>query len=244
MTSSETRADSAGGGRSAPVGILRRACPADKNALVEVCRRSFRASLRWRCVPRAARQWWQYVLATGAAETYVFASDKEVKGFCVLITDAQLWARESQSRRMPLLSTLLVAPLHPTVMGAKILRRFAVASGRANPRAVAAARKWPRPRSWIELIAVDPTMRGRGVARMLLLACEARTVELGGAVIGLSVDADNDAAIRLYEAEGYSIASVTASRRVYRKSLSSPGGPNTGSSGCRNDLSSDCGHSA
>ncbi len=53
---------------------------------------------------------------------------------------------------------------------------------------------------WIATIGVDPLYRRRGIGRELLRACEAR---LKTPRIRLSVRASNDAAIRLYEQEGY-----------------------------------------
>jgi len=61
----------------------------------------------------------------------------------------------------------------------------------------------PRPSqgfSWIATIAVLPEYRQRGIGRALLVACEA---QLKTPRIKLSVRASNQAAINLYEHEGY-----------------------------------------
>jgi ribosomal protein S18 acetylase RimI-like enzyme len=61
----------------------------------------------------------------------------------------------------------------------------------------------PRPSegfSWIATVGVLPEYRRRGIGRMLLRACEAR---IKTPRIRLSVRISNDAAIRLYEQEGY-----------------------------------------
>ena len=61
----------------------------------------------------------------------------------------------------------------------------------------------PRPAdglAWIATIGVAPEFRGRGIGRDLLRACEARMEQ---SRLRLSVRASNQAAIRLYEREGY-----------------------------------------
>lgn len=61
----------------------------------------------------------------------------------------------------------------------------------------------PRPSqgfSWIATIAVLPSYRGKGIGRALLLACEE---QLKTPRVRLSVRATNQAAIHLYEQEGY-----------------------------------------
>lgn len=72
----------------------------------------------------------------------------------------------------------------------------------------------PRPGegfSWIASIGVVPEFRRRGIARDLLRACESR---LQTPRLKLSVRASNDAAIRLYEQEGY--ARVNVWQNYYR----------------------------
>jgi ribosomal protein S18 acetylase RimI-like enzyme len=66
----------------------------------------------------------------------------------------------------------------------------------------------PRPAqgfSWIAIIAVLPDYRHKGIGRALLLACEA---QLKTPRVKLSVRASNQAAINLYEQQGYYTADV------------------------------------
>lgn len=65
--------------------------------------------------------------------------------------------------------------------------------------------------AWIATLAVHPQFRRRGVGRLLLRACEAR---LTVARARLTVRQSNQAAIRLYESEGYRI--VDAIPAYYR----------------------------
>jgi ribosomal protein S18 acetylase RimI-like enzyme len=66
----------------------------------------------------------------------------------------------------------------------------------------------PRPRDgwgWIATIAVDPRYRRRGIGRALLHACESR---LGVPRARLTVRISNQAAIAMYEKEGYATIDV------------------------------------
>ncbi len=64
-------------------------------------------------------------------------------------------------------------------------------------------------------IAVLPEARRRGVARKLLAALTADAAEHGAEQISLEVRASNEAAIALYEADGYTVAGRR--RHFYRR---------------------------
>lgn len=57
--------------------------------------------------------------------------------------------------------------------------------------------------AYLETIEVSPLWRGRGVGGELLRRVEGSAQAAGAAVLWLHVDAENAAAIRLYEAQGY-----------------------------------------
>ena len=68
----------------------------------------------------------------------------------------------------------------------------------------------PRPRDgwgWIATIAVDPRYRRRGIGRALLHACEAK-LKLNVSRSRLTVRISNQAAITMYEKEGYSTTDI------------------------------------
>ena len=55
----------------------------------------------------------------------------------------------------------------------------------------------------IHYLAVDPLHRGRGVGQSLVAACESLSLQQGVAELQLSVDTDNEPAIRLYQRMGW-----------------------------------------
>ena len=199
---------------------MRRAVLQDTEALAGICRQSFPLSLRWQGHPAGARRWWQAVLATPAAETWVFETSGVAGAFCVLITDRQGWLQEKARRKVPLVCGLLSVVRCPGVVGAKARRRLATAWEQRHGRVVWKAADLPDPATWVELIAVAPALRGRGVAGQLLKICEKRTRDLGGLVIGLAVHARSEPALRLYEKTGYVRKLALGSDLVYVKTLS------------------------
>jgi ribosomal protein S18 acetylase RimI-like enzyme len=208
-----------------PDGQLRRARALDAGTLADICRRSFLLSLRWQGDPAGALKWWQAVLTTPAAETWVFESSGHVGAFCVLVTDRKGWFQDKARRRTSLLCALLSLARCPMVVGAKVRRIVSIALERRRPRMAAHAVEIPHPATWVELIAVDPAARGHGVAGELLRRCEERTRDLGGSAIGLAVNARSKPAIRLYEKTGYVQATAVGSDLVYVKTLSSSVAP-------------------
>ncbi len=60
-----------------------------------------------------------------------------------------------------------------------------------------------RVRAYLETLEVRPELRGRGTGGELLRRCAASAREAGAVVMGLHVDAENEAAIGLYQAHGF-----------------------------------------
>jgi ribosomal protein S18 acetylase RimI-like enzyme len=78
----------------------------------------------------------------------------------------------------------------------KHLCGFAIVEWTREPGRIAA---------YIQTIEVAPERRGQGVGRELLRRVEASATAAGAHLIWLHVDAENGAATRLYEANGYRI---------------------------------------
>ena len=65
-------------------------------------------------------------------------------------------------------------------------------------------------RGWINYLAVDPEVRGRGYGRDLMAHAETRLKNLGCPKINLQVRSSNVGAIAFYERIGYSIDDVVS----------------------------------
>jgi ribosomal protein S18 acetylase RimI-like enzyme len=125
-------------------------------------------------------------------------------GFIVLVTDERRWRADLArrgGRRGRLFATAACRPrtvlAHLSNAWRKRPRR---AASSAPPPTCGAP---PADRTWIELIAVDPSCRGLGLARRLLNHAEQRTKHLRRDAIQLSVGTANRSAIRCYAAAGF-----------------------------------------
>lgn len=70
-------------------------------------------------------------------------------------------------------------------------------------------------RGWVNYLAVEPSQRGQGYGRDLMVAIEDGLERLGCPKVNLQVRTDNAAAIAFYQAIGYSVdASVSLGKRL------------------------------
>jgi len=91
--------------------------------------------------------------------------------------------------------TRFVAELDGRIVGSAAL----YAPDSAAYGSLASAASWPE----VRLVAVDPSARGRGVARALVDECVRRARATGASVLGLHTSRSMRAAMRLYERMGF-----------------------------------------
>jgi len=91
--------------------------------------------------------------------------------------------------------TRIVAELDGRIVGSVALYD----PGHAQYTGLDSAAAWPE----VRLVAVDPAVRGRGVARALVLECVRRARAAGAAMLGLHTSQSMHTARRLYERLGF-----------------------------------------
>src|SRR5215207_8031961 len=91
--------------------------------------------------------------------------------------------------------TRLVAELHGAIVGSAAL----YAPDSAAYGSLASLTPWPE----VRLVAVDPAVRGRGVARALVEECIMRARTSGATALGLHTSRSMHAAKKLYEHMGF-----------------------------------------
>jgi GNAT superfamily N-acetyltransferase len=168
--------------------------------LAEICKTSFPDSIRWQGLSKLAHWWWSFAISSPAADTYILRMDGYLMGFALLIKDENQFRNGLHNR--PLIALRYLSAL--------FCPRIALTALSENKKSLTAANNSTFspidsqfPRVWIELIAVTPDGRRKGIAGRLLRHCEERAASLEIRSIGLRVDAMNIAAIKLYEQSGY-----------------------------------------
>ena len=178
-----------------PGRIMRRAILKEIDQLIKICRDSFPRTLRWQLKGNLARRWWKCALVSQAVETWVIEENGYIAGVCVLVTYEPLWAKEKQARRGSIVNVLPSALRHP-IVATRFLASVWRDLKKKETIATLCHRQmpvgWdPGMRTWIELIAIRPDRRKRGMAEMLLEHCNRRTRELGRKAVVLHVASDN-----------------------------------------------------
>lgn len=199
-------------------GAFRNAFPMDVPRLLSICRGAFPHDLRWG--RSAGGRWWNTAIRSNAAEVWVDAAARDIRGLLLLVIDESTWKQERRKRggRRQLLLSALQRPSAPALRTIRHLK-----GQHSSSSAVEGLRSIdPIPafqRVWLELIAVDAHHRGNGVGRKLLTLAETRARRLGRPAIQLSVRLHNAAALRLYAANGYGLVRHGAQSAVLGKRL-------------------------
>ncbi|MCK5605683.1 GNAT family N-acetyltransferase [Candidatus Pacearchaeota archaeon] len=202
--------------------LIRQAGCEDMDQLVETCRLSFPQSLRWQSDKLLARQWWEVVLVSQAAKTWVVEEDGVITAFCILIDEEDIWAKERFLRRRSIAMYILSALRHPLVTACRVGQawRCFVKRNRSPVFHKQMPAEWnSKMRTWIGLVAVRPHRRNAGLAGMLLEYCDYETKELGRRGIALRVVSGNTAAKFLYEKHGYACFRSDVKGDLYAKIL-------------------------
>jgi GNAT superfamily N-acetyltransferase len=115
----------------------------------------------------------------------------------VMTSDA--WAALEDALRRSLADdtgvTRIVAEVEGRIVGSVALYD----PGKAQYAGLDSAAAWPE----VRLVAVDPAVRGRGVARALVLECVRRARAAGATTLGLHTSQSMHTARRLYERLGF-----------------------------------------
>jgi GNAT superfamily N-acetyltransferase len=205
---------------------IRKAASNDIPALVRICAESFPDSLRWNGPEYQVRRWWTEAIRTPSCETWVAVNVQHVSGFAILVLDNKSWTAAERRRNGGTFAAMIRIIYRPDIVVRRIARRAFPNNVIASLWTVRLSSGSLVNKTWVELVAVERTARGLGIARKLLSQLENRTRETGHSAIGLSVENHNRSAGRLYQGLGYRINAAGRWRSTWEKVL--PRFPNNG----------------
>lgn len=195
---------------------VRRAVVGDAEAILRLCRLSFHRSAQWHAPKWLALRWWRTVIAHPSCESWVWDDGHGVAGMILLVTDESGW--HTIRRRWcahPVVQGLMMVT-QPQLLVGKIKRRWRLfrlrrAAGRSDARQGRGA----GGRLWGENLAVDPTVRGRGIGSALFQTALLRAVHHGKERFEFVVETTNHNAQRLYRKLGAQEVGASASGVLY-----------------------------
>jgi len=175
----------------------------DLDQIAKICQQSFTESLLWQS--KMARNWWQTVINTSAAESWVLIEKNEIVAICLLIVDENQWNNLGAPQRGPLLKHCLAALCHPIIVG-KWLKTTINQRKNKNIKPVDHQNMpegWgPAMRIWVELVAIGLEHRGKGIPKIILQKCADRARQLNRIATALRVDIENKHAVCAFKKYG------------------------------------------
>jgi len=199
---------------------IRRACCQDINELIAITREAYKDSLKWHSRRAMAKKWWGLFLDSRCCETWVCLCNENIEGFVVLILDVDQYNEQKRKQRPSLGDVLFMSMTHPVLLIRKIFGRiFSRNAMIIGQPTVQNSEGSATDTLWVELMAVLPNMRRKGLATTMLRFCSQRATELCRNTIKLCVDKKNAGARRLYEKLGFFMTTNTKYSCIYTKAL-------------------------
>jgi ribosomal protein S18 acetylase RimI-like enzyme len=198
---------------------IRRADKADVAQLLYICRRSFPDDILYQGVRWHAENWWQTAIMSEAADTYVLEHDNLVVAFAVLVKNEELWKKERKQRHGSFVTHLLSRLVCPMLAAAEIRIKIKDMMNTIKTRSRESPARKQYHQTWLELLAVLPEERRRGIATRLIQECESRTISMDREAIGLIVPKIELPAIQLYKKIGYEKVGRSLKYEFYLKLL-------------------------
>lgn len=183
---------------------IRIAKSGDIDALVHTCRDSFPDDVIWQVPKFVARNRWKRILSSAVAETWVYLRDSQVVAFVTLVRDITTYQQEKRLQGGGPVFKACAYLVCPKLCLQKAARKIGLFIRRSKTRNSAFDEKVILKNcTWIEPIAVSPSMRGRGIGRKLLEHCKERTCQLQIDGIKLNIYPTNLEARKFYERCGF-----------------------------------------
>ena len=145
--------------------VIRQATLDDVEALADICRSSFPGSLLWTGPRFLSDKWWRAVINSNSAETWLCLNGKKIDSLGVFVTDMDGWEKEKLYPERNMFIRSFALAMCPRLVFSKLIKMITTTKAPAtNCPTPKIARTDIESRIWLRLIAVQPQMRGQGLA--------------------------------------------------------------------------------
>lgn len=199
--------------------LIRRASERDIERLIKISHLGFPNDLEW-CSMRQAKKWWESMIGSRFAETWVYELNAEVVAFVELVGDPEEHRKEARRLRPGVGTLLCLFAKRPQLLARKILGRI-LRIFRRNVDYIAPTdvRRLACKSIWVGHIAVLPEMRNRGIGSDIIGFCDKRARDLEFDSIRLRVNIANKGSIRFHERPSFIRTGKNKDEFVYLKTL-------------------------
>ena len=178
----------------------------DIDEVITLCREAFPHSVKWFAPRLYLKSWWQRFAKIESSEIWIGLQDNQVVGFFVLIVDVASFQKERRSLDLPLWMKIYLYLTAPRLILKKVLQRASDSRLRRSFQGLPGEDEEASANlTWLELIAVSPRLRSRGLGQEMITFCMLRTRELKRNRLKLLVRADNKPAVHFYQKMGFGV---------------------------------------
>ena len=173
--------------------------------IAALCSRCFPWGMRWVRWSGCGRAWWKCAMTAHDTECIV-ARDQQsgaIRGFCLLVFDEPGLKQALAAARASKWDRALRAPYMPIARYFK--HRMRRQASRIREVIKQGSPPSVKPRSWVEIVGVDPTCRGRGLGQILLREAQTRSETKGVRSIDALTGSWNGPAMRAFSNAGYTL---------------------------------------
>ena len=173
---------------------IRKAHSEDIEQLIDLHREGFREEIFYQVPTKYCRRWWEYLLASDAAEVYVAEIETKIAGASVLVVNLEEYYRAKSSFKAPFsirIATLLSKPNVAKEYFKKLLKTHGIL--RTPTSDIKFCPDIAGEFTLLDTTVVAKDFRRQGILKELRKRCEERTIELKRSVIFTMVDPFNKA---------------------------------------------------
>lgn len=209
--------------------VFTNATDTDIPRLVEIGQTCFPNAPEWNAPKFMISRWWRRIIYSSESKVIVLKSDHQIQSFIIYVDNEQVWNRLEKSGPNAKLIKIATAIFHPRILKSQLSKRMILKSQKAPNTGLPKSSEQPpaaddNPHKdaqfFAGLMGVDPSFRGQGIGRNMLLECEKFAAARGTRLVKIYVDPRNSRAQSIYMSMGYSHAGRVRNSLMMVKKIS------------------------